>query len=202
MRLTPRRSLPTPRLAAIGAVPRRKLSTEQRWGLLFFLVSSCCYESISRLISCQCQVGLPYIRARAQDYYERLGGMLDPEAVSAQGPQIATTKVSSPSPSGVKVEPVDQAYRPSVYSSLSTHTPISGSTSLFSATTLRTCLRRQIAIGPGTRGSHFRSSAGDQMILFVIHPSRAGFNFHHSSHHCYSSLNSPSGGTPPLHLGV
>ncbi|WVR07920.1 hypothetical protein IAU60_004963 [Kwoniella sp. DSM 27419] len=56
LRTIPSGSIHAPRLDAFEPPKRRKLSRRQQWGLLMFLV------------------GLPYIRARAQDYYERLGG--------------------------------------------------------------------------------------------------------------------------------
>jgi hypothetical protein len=39
------------------------------------------------------QVGIPYIRAQTQDYYERLGGGADPDTVWEDSPQIAITRV-------------------------------------------------------------------------------------------------------------
>ncbi|WVQ66195.1 uncharacterized protein L199_004374 [Kwoniella botswanensis] len=57
LRSTPISSMNTPRLDAFTPPRRRKgISRKQRWGLLLFLV------------------GLPYVRARAQDYFESLGG--------------------------------------------------------------------------------------------------------------------------------
>ena len=37
---------------------------------------------------------MPYIRARAQDYYERLGGGQDPENVSEESPELPVTTVN------------------------------------------------------------------------------------------------------------
>ncbi|WVF68357.1 hypothetical protein IAT40_003122 [Kwoniella sp. CBS 6097] len=56
LRSRPTQSFPTPRLSAFEGSARRNLSSKQRWALLVFLV------------------GVPYIRARGQDYFERLGG--------------------------------------------------------------------------------------------------------------------------------
>ncbi|WVQ84852.1 hypothetical protein IAT38_007009 [Cryptococcus sp. DSM 104549] len=61
LRLSPSSPLPTPRLSQIEPPPasRRNLSRRQRWAMLLFLV------------------GVPYLRARLQDYYERMGGGID-----------------------------------------------------------------------------------------------------------------------------
>ncbi|WVQ95909.1 hypothetical protein IAU59_003008 [Kwoniella sp. CBS 9459] len=56
LRAKPTQAVLTPRLSAFEGPTRRNLTKRQMWGLLVFLV------------------GLPYIRARGQDYYERLGG--------------------------------------------------------------------------------------------------------------------------------
>ncbi|KAI9638709.1 Pex12 amino terminal region-domain-containing protein [Dioszegia hungarica] len=62
LRLAPVNGIPTPRLDALdGSRPPRGLSKKQRWGMLLILV------------------GMPYLRARAQDYYERLGGARNAE---------------------------------------------------------------------------------------------------------------------------
>jgi len=45
-------------------------------------------------------VGLPYLRARSQDYFERLGGGQDPDAVSEYPPEMAVTKVNHQTYSG------------------------------------------------------------------------------------------------------
>ncbi|OCF39681.1 hypothetical protein I317_06536 [Kwoniella heveanensis CBS 569] len=56
LRSKPTQAFPRPRLTAFEGSTKRNLTRKQRWGLLFFLV------------------GLPYVRARGQDYFERLGG--------------------------------------------------------------------------------------------------------------------------------
>ncbi|WWC73836.1 uncharacterized protein I206_107808 [Kwoniella pini CBS 10737] len=56
LRLTPTSAIPTPRLNTLSPPKRSSLSRKQRWGMLLVLV------------------GLPYLRARAQDYFESLGG--------------------------------------------------------------------------------------------------------------------------------
>lgn len=44
------------------------------------------------------QVGVPYIRAKAQDYFEELGGGVDPEILEGSGPsrRVADDQVRSP----------------------------------------------------------------------------------------------------------
>ncbi|KAK8849838.1 hypothetical protein IAR55_005174 [Kwoniella newhampshirensis] len=75
LRASPSKSLSTPRLDAIEPTRRRDLTRKQRWGLLLFLV------------------GLPYVRVRAQDYYERLGGgREEDEAVEDDARGTAVTR--------------------------------------------------------------------------------------------------------------
>ncbi|WOO82116.1 Peroxisome assembly protein 12 [Vanrija pseudolonga] len=72
LRLTPTH-IPTPRLASIQAATRPRLSNRQRWGMLLVLV------------------GLPYVRARADDAYDRWSTQNDPElALADQGPPLTT----------------------------------------------------------------------------------------------------------------
>ncbi|ORY34562.1 Pex12 amino terminal region-domain-containing protein [Naematelia encephala] len=74
LRLVPNGKLPTPRLDALGASPgQRRISRRQRWGMLLLLV------------------GLPYVRARAQDYYEQLGGNADPDVALEEPPGVAVS---------------------------------------------------------------------------------------------------------------
>ncbi|WWC92657.1 uncharacterized protein L201_007616 [Kwoniella dendrophila CBS 6074] len=80
LRTIPSNSLKTPRLdrlysnSPFPSPNRRDLSRKQRWGLLLFLV------------------GLPYIRARAQDYFDSLGGGRDVDEMNPEDIGIAVTK--------------------------------------------------------------------------------------------------------------
>ncbi|OCF73354.1 hypothetical protein I204_06586 [Kwoniella mangroviensis CBS 8886] len=75
LRSTPISSIKTPRLDAFSPPKRRKgMSRRQRWGLLLFLV------------------GLPYVRARAQDHFESLGGGGSTNEVGEEDRRRAVTK--------------------------------------------------------------------------------------------------------------
>ncbi|WWD20467.1 hypothetical protein CI109_104943 [Kwoniella shandongensis] len=75
LRIFPSHTISTPRLSSIEPPRRRNLSRKQGWGLLLFLV------------------GLPYLRARTQDYYERLGGGRDEDDIMEDVPTgMAVTK--------------------------------------------------------------------------------------------------------------
>lgn len=54
LHLVQRSTMPTPRLDMVEPRPPRRMSRRQRWGMLLFLV------------------GLPYVRIKAQQYFERL----------------------------------------------------------------------------------------------------------------------------------
>jgi hypothetical protein len=56
LHLVPHQRVATPRLTALEGRRRIRLSSRQRWGLLVFLV------------------GLPYLRIKAQQYFESLRG--------------------------------------------------------------------------------------------------------------------------------
>ena len=66
--------IPTPRAAAAvrGAPVAEKLRAREIWESLFFLV--CPLVLCDALFSDSTKVAIPYLRAKAHDYYEQLGG--------------------------------------------------------------------------------------------------------------------------------
>ncbi|WVW87080.1 hypothetical protein I302_109137 [Kwoniella bestiolae CBS 10118] len=74
LRSTPISSLKTPRLDTFSPPRRKGMTRKQRWGLLVFLV------------------GLPYVRARAQDYFESLGGGRQSDEIGEEDIGRAVTK--------------------------------------------------------------------------------------------------------------
>ncbi|GMK59364.1 hypothetical protein CspeluHIS016_0703790 [Cutaneotrichosporon spelunceum] len=71
LRLVPDHT-PTPRLGSVHPTTTPRLSNRQRWGMLLILV------------------GLPYLRARADDAYDRWSTQNDPElALADQGPPLS-----------------------------------------------------------------------------------------------------------------
>ncbi|WRT69841.1 uncharacterized protein IL334_006832 [Kwoniella shivajii] len=74
LRLTPSRNLATPRLDRFSQAKRKSISRKQRFALLVFLV------------------GVPYVRARAQDYFERMGGGRNPDEIADEERRFAVTR--------------------------------------------------------------------------------------------------------------
>lgn len=73
--------------AAVGGIfPEEKLRNREIWWSLLFLVSKA-YLSwrTTNTVIWILQVAVPYLRAKAQDYFEELGGGVDSEVLEGSG---------------------------------------------------------------------------------------------------------------------
>jgi hypothetical protein len=68
--------MPRARLATGAAPPEERLRGREIGRSLFWLVCARAENPVN-LLTPPVQVGLPYLRAKAQDYFEELGGGID-----------------------------------------------------------------------------------------------------------------------------
>lgn len=173
LRLVPDHT-PTPRLGTVHETRTPRLSNKQRWGMLLVLV------------------GLPYIRARMDDAYDRWSVQNDPElSLADQGDPLNSVSRLVP------LIPLADDVRLRSSSSTRTRGSRPASRPRSWRTTLHTSSRRHRTSGHGTSGSGSTSSAGRTRMIpqprsLFLPSSRP------SSLPCFLCSSLRNGGTRPL----
>lgn len=67
--------------AVPGVLPEERLRNREIWRSLIFLVSRIVPTGVHTGVTSGRQVGLPYLRTKAQEYYEDLGGGIQSEVI-------------------------------------------------------------------------------------------------------------------------